>query len=306
MALCVFDATSPKMKGGIMSDDLLTAAIDCALDGCRIFPCVPRDKNPLTEHGLLDATNDPDQVWWWWERWPDANIGMATGYGRIVLDVDGTIGRESLAALEAQYGALVETLMAKSGRPDGGVHFHFAYAGNDIRNSAGRIGKGLDVRGFGGYIILPPSVHETGNRYRWINDIDPAPLPEWLRMLMLPPKSAPRPAIAAGGPCADLLRRGRVYLAMAEGAGEGTRNGACFRLAGHLGALVGEHRETLGEDQVFDLLIDFNRRCTPPLGEVELRKAVHSGMTNGKAREPKPSRPPAHIRLAMTCAGGVN
>ena len=289
-----------------MITDLLTVAVDDALAGWPIFPCVPRDKHPLTEHGLLDASADPDQVWWWWEKWPDANISVATGktLGMVVLDIDGEEGRNSLGALEGEHGALPQTMTARSGRPDGGEHRYFAYAGDDVRNSSGRIGAKLDIRGTGGYIIVPPSVHETGNRYQWTNLIDPAPLPGWLRLLALPPATpAPRPASSSTSN--DLVHRARVYVACAEGAGEGTRNDACFRLSGHLGALVGEHGKTLGEDQVFDLLIDFNRRCTPPLGEVELRKAVHSGMTNGTAPDPKPDRPRPSRTWTSPFAAGV-
>ena len=280
-----------------MTTDLLTAAIDYALiRRWPIFPCEARGKKPLTEHGVLDATTDADLIWSWWERWPGANIGLACGKdsGLVVLDVDGAKGRESLAALESKYGPLPLTLKAKSGRPDGGEHWFFAYAGDDIRNSAGKIGEGLDIRAAGGYIIIAPSVHETGNRYEWQNDIDPAPLPVWLHDLLVLAKPMPtaRPIIPASSDArAGLVRRARVYVAKVEGVGEGSRNGACFRLAGHLASFVDEHGEALGEREIIDLLADFSRRCNPPLPEKELTTAVHSAISNGTARQPKPPKP---------------
>lgn len=55
--------------------------------GYRVFPCVPGDKRPLTEHGCNDATTDEDQICEWWSEYPEANIGVGTD-GLLVLDID--------------------------------------------------------------------------------------------------------------------------------------------------------------------------------------------------------------------------
>src|SRR5262249_61762367 len=89
-----------------------------------------------------------------------ANIAMRTGVTRTVLDVDlATGGRESLARLEAQYGPLPVTAKVLTG--GGGEHYHFARVPG-LRNSAGKIAPGLDIRGEGGYVLLPPSTHISG------------------------------------------------------------------------------------------------------------------------------------------------
>jgi hypothetical protein len=100
----------------------------------------------------------------------------------VVLDVDpGHGGRDSIAALAA-HGPLPDTLGVQTG--GGGRHLYFAHPGHRVPNSAGRLGPGLDVRGDGGYVLVPPSRHLAGDRYRWVG-AEIQPLPAWLRDLML-------------------------------------------------------------------------------------------------------------------------
>src|SRR5262245_49991368 len=95
------------------SNIFLSAALSYAARGWPVFPCRPRAKEPLTQHGCKDATTDPHQITQWWTRWPEANIGIATGMASriIVIDVDvdtekGIDGEETLRTLEAQHGEL--------------------------------------------------------------------------------------------------------------------------------------------------------------------------------------------------------
>jgi hypothetical protein len=87
-----------------------------------------------------------------------------------------------------------------------------------------------------------------------------------------------------------LACRGRVYAAKIEGVGEGIRNIKCFQIAGHISALVDDNGQVLTESEVLEIVGEFNRRCTPPLSDVELAKCVRSGMTRGTPRDPKPAR----------------
>jgi hypothetical protein len=148
-----------------------------------VFPCEPGGKRPLTYSGFWDASADPRRIEAWWRRWPDANLGVPTGErsGLLVLDIDpGADGTESLAALERVHGPLPGTARARTG--GGGVHVYFRYpAGEEVRNSAGRLGPGLDVRGEGGYVVVPPS--RTRSAYEWLDRAPPAD-PAWLLMCL--------------------------------------------------------------------------------------------------------------------------
>jgi hypothetical protein len=151
-------------------------------------------KHPRTTHGLYDASRQPDQIARWWRYWPDANIGIRTGResSLVVLDVDARhAGEASLETLQATYATLPQTLTASSG--GGGRHLYFQHPGPRILNRAEVGGyTGLDVRGDGGYIVAPPSLHQSGQLYRWLEVASPlAILPDWLSALLAPP---PTPA----------------------------------------------------------------------------------------------------------------
>ena len=157
------------------------AALYYASRGWAVFPLVPRDKIPLIGkkqggNGLHDATSDVDQITQWWTETPEANIGLVTGNasGLVVVDVDGENGEAALA----QYGTLPETVESRTGKGR-----HLLFTAQDVRNSAGKLGPQLDVRGEGGYIVAPPSIHPNGHRYQWApgrhpGKLDIAPLPE--------------------------------------------------------------------------------------------------------------------------------
>src|SRR4051794_11400080 len=159
-------------------------------DGCSCghAACPKPGKHPRIRHGLRDATIDPARIRAWWTRWPHANVALATGR-LVVLDVDGPGGHAALAALERAHTPLPVTLAATTGR---GQHLYFDAGQERIASSAGRLGDGLDIRGHGGYAIVPPSLHATGQRYHWITRTPPAPLPDWLAELLRAPTPAPR------------------------------------------------------------------------------------------------------------------
>ena len=161
--------------------DLLPAAVKLAAAGKPIFPLEPGGKRPLgrlAKHGCHDATTSLDTVRAWWLEAPEANIGMATGdpSGIVVVDLDGTEGLRAWEALLVGRDP-VRTLTTETGR--GGRHLFFKDPGDGaIRNTAGKLGKCIDTRGTGGYIVVPPS--RTENPYRWLNRDPVAPMPAWL------------------------------------------------------------------------------------------------------------------------------
>jgi hypothetical protein len=113
------------------------------------------------------ATSDLDTVRIWWQKWPEANIALATGRksGLFVLDIDNAAAEAALAELEASNGVLPQTMVVATGR---GRHIYFAVPGGTLPNPTGLAGiKGLDIRADGGYVILPPSRHIEGSTYRW-------------------------------------------------------------------------------------------------------------------------------------------
>lgn len=134
---------------------------------CGNPECSSPAKHPRTKHGVLDASADEIKVRYWWEQWPKANIGLVTGAasGLVVLDVDPRHGGDkSLVEWESRYGHLPVTLECLTG--GGGRHLYFAHPGNPVKNKVG-LAPGLDLRGDGGYVVAPPSVHISGGIYQW-------------------------------------------------------------------------------------------------------------------------------------------
>ncbi|MEI6502612.1 MAG: bifunctional DNA primase/polymerase [Armatimonadota bacterium] len=171
--------TGPTRTVSIISDnddrktELLEAALDYAARGWAVHPC--KGKLPRINDWPNAASTDSEIISGWWAQWPTANIGIATGArsGIVVLDVDidpdkGIDGEASLAALEAKYGPSPETRQVRTGR--GGRHLYFKHPGHLVQTRAGSLGPGLDVRGDGGLVIAPPSVHSNGNRYTWCEE----------------------------------------------------------------------------------------------------------------------------------------
>jgi hypothetical protein len=131
-------------------------------------------KHPLVRHGIHDATTDPDRLERWWRRWPHANLGLATGIMFDALDVDGPAGLAALRQLARTVGLrLPGPLVATGG---GGWHYWFRPTGLGNRPPRGL--AHVDWRGIGGCVLAPPSRHASGRAYRWLRDLDRAPLPE--------------------------------------------------------------------------------------------------------------------------------
>ncbi len=245
------------------------------LCSCKNTTCKSPGKHPLTPSGLGDASTNKDQVETWWSRWPDANIGCATGefMGAWVLDIDGPVGSASLTQLEEEIGPLPETLEQQTG--GGGRHLFFCWPGGEreARNKQA-FRPGVDVRGNGGYVVVPPSVHQCGRKYDWPNGqrgkIAEAPL-AWLELLAPVKRPVPpwervdpkpvKPRPPRGVTQAPVAERARLYLATVEPAVQG--NGGHNSILWAARALVVGFE--LDDATAIDLLwSDFNPRCQPP------------------------------------------
>lgn len=224
---------------------------------CRKSGCPSPAKHPRTRNGLKDASTDPSEIEHWWRLWPQANVGVLTGpeSGLLVLDVDPDKGGDqALADLEHEYSPLSATVEALTG--GGGRHIYFAHPGGPIRNSAGKLGPGLDIRADGGYAVAPPSRHMSGMSYRWRGDHGPedlplAEMPSWLLALLttMPERSNGRTQQGGDG-CIP----------------EGQRNATLASLAGSM-----RHPGMSQAAIEAALLIENTERCDPPLDEDEVR-----------------------------------
>ncbi len=258
----------------VLRADVLRAALAYAGKGIPVFPlhsvdeggncscggkpgCKP-GKHPRTKHGFHDATTDASRITAWWNRYPEANIGIPTGKrtGLLVLDVDHPAG---LDALEAEHGKLTATRTHSTG--SGGMHRLYRYpAGEHFGNSSGDLPDGYDIRGEGGYIVAPPSA--TTRPYEVLDRLPLGDAPEWLLEALRHPHSAavvptaagigtetPRSSGPIGGPIPDGRRNGTLF-----------KYGCALRAQGfEQAAILEELKGTNG------------KLCRPPLdaGEVE-------------------------------------
>lgn len=164
--------------------EILIAALEYAAHGWPVFPCHPKTKRPLTAAGeggtggLHLATTAEVTIRAWWTKWPLAMIGVPTGapIGAIVVDIDAGIDSKTGEVFEA--AAIIANLEAKIGTslpptwtvetPRGGRHLYFTLPPVvAVGNRAGLIER-VDMRGTGGYVVVPPSRRDDGAVYRWV------------------------------------------------------------------------------------------------------------------------------------------
>jgi hypothetical protein len=183
---CARTQRLPCRWGCAMSMDKV---LEYALRGWLVFPLKPESKLPATRRGFHDATTNPATLKRWFGRDYPYNVGVRTGQpsGVFVLDIDGTNGAGSLCALIGDHGPIPATLISQTGS---GWHLWFS-TDVPVPCSVGKIAPGIDVRGDGGYVAAPPSVHPDGAIYRWTTDLAPAAAPAWLIRLAQQPKPVP-------------------------------------------------------------------------------------------------------------------
>ena len=179
-----FSTTTPLVRLFLNCNSVVDYARAYASYGFYVFPvhsvrngrcscgreCRSPGKHPRVKRGFKDATTDHTQIESWWKRWPDANVAIATGAvsGLLVLDIDGLAGLAKLKALIAENELLPRTLVVKTAR---GFHIWLRMPDNG-KSIPSRTFNGLDVRGDGGYVVAPPSVHASGHVYRFYEPDD--------------------------------------------------------------------------------------------------------------------------------------
>jgi len=179
------------MSPGRAEPACLAAALAYAGHGWRVLPVagkVPLLPGWSRPDGTGAATTDADTIRAWWARWPGAGVGIATGPASnlAVLDVDPRNGgTESLGRLEERHGALPGTIVSLTGGSGSGFHLYYRSPDRKVTSRANALGVGLDVKGHGGMIVAPPSVHpDTGRPYAWLGGCWRDELPVWPEALL--------------------------------------------------------------------------------------------------------------------------
>jgi len=247
-----------------LMETLLDEALDYARMGWQVFPCHPTRHQPLVERGFYAATCDVTRIRSWWTQWPRAAIGLRTGEatGLFAVDIDPRNGGDAaLERLEAEHSDLPKSVESQTG--GGGRHVLLNWPGHRVPCSTGKIGPGIDVKGDGGYIILPPSDHAVGQEYRWLIGQEPvchevADAPTWLLNLIM------RPA----APNASTFNSPSV---VGDEIPEGYRNKTLASQAGHMRQIG------MAAEEIAPALHAINaQRCRPPLGASEVDRIARS------------------------------
>ena len=254
---------------------------------CGRADCHSAAKHPIPElvpRGVKQATTSRVIIRAWWAYAPLANPALATGEssGVVVIDVDGDHGGfSSLRQLEQQHGTLPPTQRVRTGS---GEHLYFVYPRIHLKNTAGKLGPGLDVRCCGGYVVTVGAVHRNGHVYAWQDGCRPdqvsiAELPGWLLERLGPPN--PRPTLQSPVPhrgyaAAALASEEQQLLRTPVGQRNTRLNLAAFRLARFIAT------EALAHGDVEPVLFDVATRLGIPPHEA--RATIASGLRAGLAR----------------------
>ena len=236
--------------------------------GLAVFPLEEKGKRPKTKNGCKDATTDAAIVKAWWQQWPNANIGIATGNksgGIFVVDLDidedrGLDGYHTLREWENENGKFPETWTAITGR--GGYHLYYRWS-SKVKNRAGII-DGVDIRGEGGYVVAPPSIHNNGHRYEWEYAPDEFELKK------------------ADNNVEFFLQTGKTIgnsFSMPDKVGQGERNTMLFKFACMMQA------KGASDQAVFAATMqENNAKCIPALSDSEVEIIVKSALKYEKGK----------------------
>lgn len=256
----------------------------------HVFPLRPREKVPLEAGGFYTASTDPAVIRAWWARWPDANIGIACGAsGLVVVDVDakdGAPGLESWRELRGELGASIDEAVTCE-TPTGGMHIYYAATTRAIRNSASMLAPGIDIRGEGGYVLAPPSIHPNGGAYEWAMGFGPHehavdPIPDSIADKLRGGEARPAPSSAP--------IEGMITL--------GQRNATLASLAGTM------RRRGMSPDAINAALQAENvTTCSPQLDEAEVARIAQSVARYDPTVDPEHLTDMGNARRLVAVAG---
>jgi putative DNA primase/helicase len=234
-------------------------------EGLRLFPVAAREKTPLISDWSNQASDRSENIELWSSRWPNSNWGVATGAGSgaFVVDFDGEPGQRAIQYFTGAYGT--EWLRTRTAKTPRGLHLWYIWPDGEtrIRNSAGKIAPGVDVRGEGGYVVVPPSIHPSGEKYTWENFGAIASAPTWLLDLVVHASGQSESKFSTGGNGTNGGNGAKIP--------RGQRNSILASLAGSM------RRRGMDQDAIFAALLAHNTaHCDPPLSDSELRTIAGS------------------------------
>lgn len=221
---------------------------------CSNRRCEHVAKHPMTPKGFHDATLDRESIEEWWKKWPQANIGIATGAksGIVVLDIDDDSFLEEVP----------ETVECFTG--GGGRHLYFKCPTWHVKNTANVL-PGLDSRGDGGYVVAPPSLHESGKRYEWEvlhspSQCELADMPIWWAERL-------KEKVDQISYVNKVEDKGVVWEEYVEGSkiGKGTRDQTLFTIGCSMRAHGAAYNDILATLTVIN-----EKRCYPPMNSFEV------------------------------------
>lgn len=208
--------------------------------GFNVLPVQPASKKPAldTWRELQERKVTDQEIREWWGKYPQLGVAVITGAisNVVVIDIDVKRGGD------VDNLDLPPTLVAIT--PSGGRHYYYKHPGKVVRNSVDLL-PGIDVRGDGGYVVAPPTPG-----YRWENPDAPiADLPTWVLELI------------ASSDATTTSNSDDWYTELLKGVPQGQRDQAAVRLVGRW------VRHGLSEEEVLALLLAWNKRNKPPMGQ---------------------------------------
>jgi len=284
----------------------LDAALLYASLGWPVFPLKPRQKDKFAVKSWKnDATTDESTIKAWWGRNPNYNIGVVTGKGLCVIDVDdkpekhgGILGSDMLRDWELGHGDIAETVCAESGT--GGMHYYYDI-GNIVQRKCESPKISIDLRCDGGYIVAPPSIHpDTGLPYTW--DISPED--------MLPTEAGETEMACIEWVWENRTKNEKKAVAV---TGNGTER---IREGGRNSTLFSKGRSMRSKGKDYDEIVEYLKmvnqyECVPPLPEDEVEKiatsvcSVEAGFSD-EVKNKLAAKRANHVSVAQSLLGNYS
>lgn len=251
-------------------NQFLQAALEYREAGLHPIALLPRSKRPLVPwREFQERMPTVEEIQGWWAVCPDANVGVILGRGAFAVDVDGPEAVDALRSAGIELGDGPTSITSRG--------FHKFYSGA-APDKVGLLNH-VDVRGVG-YVVAPPSIHESGHVYRWESPIGTAPLPTAPAALMA--------LLAEAKPRAAATQEKWLSLAL-EGVGEGSRDVTCYKLAAYFVS------KGVPQDVIESLLFLWADKCEPPFPHEEVVIKVQSASKH----EPEAEGPPIGLAEAL-------